>query len=256
MVSIDVIEEIVTRYATLRSQGVDLKDALDSLESEIEVLEGAAKRELSRRLRALENTHKVPPSRPAKPAQPDPEATIEYPAFNVEKVDCPHCGKANPKGEMLCFSCGQLLVKKVPPKFQTQMLHKTAQLAPDDDYFGQDTTLILTARHTRKDYVIRPQDCEDEIVLGRRTRRSPLNPDVDLGDSDGNRLGVSRLHLSVRYDKQYNTVAIFDLGSANGSFVNGQRLHPHEVRILRNNDELRLGHMMLHVQFKHNPGGF
>jgi pSer/pThr/pTyr-binding forkhead associated (FHA) protein len=133
------------------------------------------------------------------------------------------------------------------------MLHQTAQLSPNDDYFGEDSLLILTAQHTRKDYSIRPQDREGDLVIGRRTPRSPLNPDLDLSDSDGNRLGVSRLHLSIRYDPQYNTLTIFDLGSANGSFVNGQRLHPHEVRVLRHNDELRLGHMLLQVTFQHNP---
>jgi len=252
----DLIEQILGRYQALRAQGMDLKAALDSLDREIESLGSSGKLELSRRLRALESRHKPPVSRPPKLAEPDPEATIEYPAVNVAKVSCPHCGKANPQGEMLCYSCGQLLVKKVPPKFKTQMLHKTAQLVPDDDYFGIETTLVLTARNTRKDYEIRPQDCDGELVLGRRTRRSPLNPDIDLTDSDGNRLGVSRLHMSIRYDKEYNTITVFDLGSANGSYVNGQRLHPHEVRILRNNDELRLGHMMLQVRFKHNPNGF
>jgi hypothetical protein len=247
------IEHILARYQALRADGLDLKAALANLDSEIESLGSSGKLELSRKLRALESGKKPLPNRPAKSAAPDPEATIEYPAVNVAKVNCPHCGKANPQGEMLCYACGPLLVKKSPsPSFKTQMLHKTAQLVPDEDYFGMDTTLVLTARHTRKDYEIRPQDRDGEFILGRRTHRSPLNPDVDLGDSDGNRLGVSRLHMSIRYDKEYNSLTVFDLGSANGSYVNGQRLHPHEVRVLRNNDELRLGHMMLLVRFKHS----
>lgn len=257
VVSMNHIEQILARYQALRADGMDLKAALESLNAEIESLGSSGKLELSRKLRALESGPKPLPSRPAKSAPPDPEATIEYPAVNVVKVNCPHCGKTNPQGEMLCYACGQLLVKKVPsPSMKTQMLHKTAQLVPDDDFFGRDTTLVLTVRHARRDYEIRPQDQDGEMVLGRRTRRSPLNPDVDLGDSDGNRLGVSRLHLSIRYDKEYNNLTVFDLGSANGSYINGQRLHPHEVRVLRNNDELRLGHMMLQVRFDHSPSTF
>jgi pSer/pThr/pTyr-binding forkhead associated (FHA) protein len=136
--------------------------------------------------------------------------------------------------------------------YETQVLAQTEDLTPADDHFGATSVLILTARNSQKSYELRPQEREGEWILGRSTRHSPVNPDIDLGDSDGNRLGISRLHLSIRYDMQYNTLTVFDLGSANGSYLNGQRLHPHEVRVLRHSDELRLGHMMLTVEFKHN----
>jgi pSer/pThr/pTyr-binding forkhead associated (FHA) protein len=39
------------------------------------------------------------------------------------------------------------------------------------------------------------------------------------------------------------------MNSANGTFVNGQRLHPQEVRVLRHGDELRLGRMVFQTLF-------
>jgi len=44
-------------------------------------------------------------------------------------------------------------------------------------------------------------------------------------------------------------VQAFDLGSANGSFLNGQRLYPNEKRIVRDSDELRLGRLVMRVRF-------
>ena len=38
-------------------------------------------------------------------------------------------------------------------------------------------------------------------------------------------------------------------GSANSTYLNGQRLLPSEPRILRDNDELRLGRLVIRVTF-------
>ena len=208
-----------------------------------------------RRIRAQETGDESPPAQPVTKPPPLPEdhhsgegeTTGVQPA--VEWITCPHCGKSNQKDEILCYSCGQMIVNS-SSKYQTQVLVQTQELALGDDHFGKDSILVLTARNSQNTYKLRPQEREGEWVLGRSTRHGPMNPDVDLGDSDGNRLGISRLHLSIRYDVQYSTLTVFDLGSANGSFLNGQRLHPHEVRVLRSGDELRLGHMMLTVEFQ------
>jgi pSer/pThr/pTyr-binding forkhead associated (FHA) protein len=48
-----------------------------------------------------------------------------------------------------------------------------------------------------------------------------------------------------------NTVVIVDLDSVNHTYINGQRLHPKEVRVLRDGDELRLGKLSIKVTFKH-----
>jgi pSer/pThr/pTyr-binding forkhead associated (FHA) protein len=41
-----------------------------------------------------------------------------------------------------------------------------------------------------------------------------------------------------------------DLNSSNKTYINGQRVHPHEVRALRDGDELRLGKIIFTVAFK------
>jgi pSer/pThr/pTyr-binding forkhead associated (FHA) protein len=43
---------------------------------------------------------------------------------------------------------------------------------------------------------------------------------------------------------------LIDLGSTNGSFINDQRLVAHQPRILRDGDILRLGSLVVQVNFK------
>ncbi len=249
-------QKILIQYTQLRKQGKDVRETLDVLRASIDSLSDDQQLELARRIRAQETGEEPDPTTaPLSPIQPiDPQSSeVEDTEVQVaiEWIACPHCGKSNQQGEVMCYACGQMLVSGTS-KYQTQVLAPATDLTPAADHFGSDAVLLLTAHNSQKTYELRPQEREAEWILGRSTRHSPMNPDLDLGDSDGNRLGISRLHLSIRYDNQYQTLTVCDLGSANGSFLNGQRLHPHEVRVLRDQDELRLGHMMLMVAFKQN----
>jgi hypothetical protein len=241
------IHQILRHYDRLRRQGVAVKAALETLRTVIDPLPQEIRLELAHSIRAYE---KAPPRRPAR-TQPSAEveetADETNPRLPSDWVTCPHCGKSNKPEDHLCYACGQLLIG-VDDSFQTHVLESDD--SPANDYFDENSVLILTARNSKKNYEIRPQDSERELVLGRCTARSTMTPDIDLSDSEGNRLGVSRLHISIRYDRQYHTLTVFDLGSANGTFVNGQRLHPHEVRVMHHQDELRLGNMILIVTFK------
>jgi hypothetical protein len=62
-------------------------------------------------------------------------------------------------------------------------------------------------------------------------------------------LGVSRLHVALRYDANDNILHVYDLSSANGTYINSQRLHAREMRLLRNGDILQLGRLALQIQF-------
>jgi hypothetical protein len=74
-------------------------------------------------------------------------------------------------------------------------------------------------------------------IVGRGT-----DADLQLLDQ-----GISRRHLDIQFDGNYATV--YDLGSTNGTTVNG-----HEVgsQVLRHGDVLRAGHTRL--VFHHEPG--
>ncbi|MBZ0291248.1 MAG: FHA domain-containing protein [Anaerolineae bacterium] len=236
----NALKTIVTRYQALRATGMPVKAALNDLRAEIEPLAEKEKQELARQLRALEaSQEKTLHPLHSKSAPPVKE---------IVWVNCPHCGKSNQKHELLCYSCGGLL-DRTNTASETQALAETNDLTLSDDFYGQDSMLELKVRGTGALFTVQPQKCEHEVVIGRSTQGSAMIPDVDLAKAEGEKYGVSRLHLTIRYQARYNTLSVFDLGSANGTYINGQRLHPQEVRVLRNGDELRLGRLVMNVIF-------
>lgn len=167
-------------------------------------------------------------------------------------LECPHCGAKNRVTEVFCYACGQLLQENAT-QFETRHFASATDELYTVDYFGRDSVVILTPRDDATPYEIRPQLRNHEVVIGRSSGTTAMRPDVDLARLDAASLGVSRLHLALRYEETDSNIIVYDLGSANGSFINGQTLHPKEVRVLRHGDELRLGRLVLGVLY-HHPG--
>jgi adenylate cyclase len=96
---------------------------------------------------------------------------------------------------------------------------------------------ILTMRSPvgePREYVLRP----GKTTLGRKS-----DNDIHLLDAS-----ASRFHAEIHYDPQANTIAIHDLGSMNGSFVNHERLV--EPRPLAPEDEIRIGEHIITLTFR------
>ena len=92
-------------------------------------------------------------------------------------------------------------------------------------------SLSVTSGHGRGASVA----LDDELVLGRSCTRLPgLRADTE----------ISRVHARVWRDVD-GELMIEDLGSRNGTFLNGSRIH--EPRLLRTGDWLRVGQTMLEV---------
>lgn len=167
-------------------------------------------------------------------------------------VECANCHAKNRADAVFCYSCGYLL-DQIPGMYGTKRFADAVSNAYDSAYFGPDSVLVLRVRDDNTDYDLRPQLSDHEIVIGRNTDQSVMSADVDLSIHRADQLGVSRLHLAVTWQRKENTLQVYDLGSANGSFLNGQKIHPKEIRVLRNGDQLRLGRLVLRTDFYH-PG--
>lgn len=81
----------------------------------------------------------------------------------------------------------------------------------------------------------------DVLTCGRSAEN-----DLVLGD-----LSVSRRH--ARFERRPEGYALTDLGSANGTYVNGQFLAPSTPRLLRDGDQLALGDNVLTLRLPARP---
>jgi len=84
-----------------------------------------------------------------------------------------------------------------------------------------------------------------EVDAGRLDAAHGIFPDLDLTPDGGRKGGVSRRHCKIH--QQGSDYLVEDVGSANGTFLNGQRLTPYLPHVLENGDKLQLGHIELQV---------
>src|SRR5262245_21461137 len=146
----DTIERIFARYTQLRDNGVETTAALDLLRDNITPLSQDEKHRLARFIRALEAGEiKSPVAAPVSPAfQPPPPPQAESKplirriTLQAEFVECPKCGKRNPKNEMLCYSCGDFL-HPGNSKQATRALLETSEMFYTDEFFTSESVLSL-----------------------------------------------------------------------------------------------------------------
>ena len=91
------------------------------------------------------------------------------------------------------------------------------------------------------------QDLASSLIVGRADEDDPQQPDVDLNPAGAKQAGVSRLH--ARFSLQENTLYVEDLGSTNGTRINGFDLIPGKSYRLTTGDELELGSLRMTARF-------
>jgi len=75
-----------------------------------------------------------------------------------------------------------------------------------------------------------------------------IYPEVDLTEDLALDHGVSREHASIF--RRNEIVVVEDLGSTNGTLLNGDRLAPFLPQLLKDGDQLQLGKLLVEVRFK------
>ncbi len=164
--------------------------------------------------------------------------------------NCPYCAYENREGVFFCEECGH-------PFLGSTGSLATTRLSQDERSEFHGRTTWGTARFNTDDsIVIRVRDyaepinmrAKNEILLGRSDFQSSGGLDLDLAPFGAAEQGVSRRHAIIRRGE--NTLTLEDLGSTNGTHLNGQRLTPNQPRVLRDGDEIRIGKLVFHIFFK------
>jgi hypothetical protein len=163
---------------------------------------------------------------------------------------CPYCAYENREGILFCEECGQpfvggtdtlatsRLVQNDQVGFQGRVTWGTAR-------FDSGSSLVVHIRDHAEPIVL---DAKEEILLGRSDPHSSTRPGLDLAPFGAAEQGVSRQHAVIRRGE--DTLTLVDLGSTNGTHLNGQRLIPNQPRVLRDGDEIRMGKLAFHIFFK------
>ncbi|MBI1878220.1 MAG: protein kinase [Chloroflexi bacterium] len=87
----------------------------------------------------------------------------------------------------------------------------------------------------------------NELIIGRAS--NDVTPDIDLGPYGGGKAGVSRRHNRLlRRDSGW---FVEDLGSKNGTFVNGIKVIPSQMITLKEGDVIRCGQIELQFGLEH-----
>lgn len=122
--------------------------------------------------------------------------------------------------------------------------------APDetanDVVFEPNMALRLVISGSDIPIVLSPS--EQECVLGRRDPVAGDMPDVDLSPYAAFQMGLSRRHAAIRLAS--NRLYVWDMGSKNGTFLNGKKLQALKPHMVRSGDELRCGKMVIKLYFE------
>ncbi len=176
---------------------------------------------------------------------------------------CPVCSYVNRVGEVFCTKCGSNLRTGTPP-LSTKTLGEEAseeyqdvlevETIDEDSTSGRGTDVFPKGGSLRLEIEGSPEPIHlsmshREIVLGRRDPATGALPDVDMTPFAGYRMGVSRRHSQIRYADD-DHLDVFDLGSSNGTFLNGQRLEAHYPYRLHDGDRVGLGQIVIRMFFQ------
>ena len=154
----------------------------------------------------------------------------------TDMIACSSCGTLNAAGESFCTNCGAPLQGTPAPTVPTMapVVEQTAAPAPA----GLHPRLLVEADNQEFDLT-----GKDNITLGREDAVSNIYPDVDLTPHGGEEGGVSRLHARIFVENgQY---MLEDENSTNFTFLNRQKLTAKTPTPLHDNDEIKLGRVLL-----------
>lgn len=158
---------------------------------------------------------------------------------------CPNCQNKEMSGSLFCSECGTQLV--YPESMSTQAIYRSQS----DTNLGSSvrqanlpeatTPAIeaLVSLHLLESGHILPLVGRTEFTLGRVAEGQPILPDIDLSPYEAYAQGVSRLHAILKIKS--DAITVMDLGSSNGSRVNGQKIPPNVDFTINHGDIIALG---------------
>lgn len=165
-------------------------------------------------------------------------------------ITCRVCNNQEYHGAFFCGECGSQLVLADDKNVNTFIYPSQARELELDisntipKKLLENKTFILYYLEQKE--VINIPD-QNEFTIGRIVDGQVITPDVDLNPYKAFDKGVSRLHATIRINSEKNKIHVIDLGSANGSSVNGYDIPANSEVPLNHGDVLTLGKFSMKV---------
>jgi len=165
-------------------------------------------------------------------------------------ITCKVCNNQEFHGVLFCGECGSQLAF-ASDKMVNTLVYPNQNRGLDFDFTQtipkkllEESTFILYSTE-REEVIDIPE--QKEFTIGRFAEGQVITPDVDLNDYEAFDMGISRLHATIRINSEKNKIFVIDLGSANGSFVNGYEIPANSEVPLNHGDVLSLGKFNMKV---------
>jgi hypothetical protein len=163
-------------------------------------------------------------------------------------IICPNCQHKEMIGAIYCSECGGRLIDMTIEtlKIHTAETHQEAKR--DTGRIQQPPPMHLQSwisLNMLESGQILPLADRTEFTLGRSAEGQPIVPDVDLSPHDAYANGVSRLHALLKLIQ--DQIIIMDLGSSNGTYINGSQLPPYVETPVTHGDVICLGKLKMQL---------
>jgi hypothetical protein len=166
-------------------------------------------------------------------------------------IKCPSCGKRHPENTLFCDECGAYLLAEGRKRTDPLAVEDVAWMETDfgvsgsfDDQSAQPLIIRVSVLESGRQIEF---PLSKEISIGRLDATTATFPDVDLTTDGALEKGVSRRHAKIT--RKGAELYLEDLGSVNGTFLNGKRLTPYLPHVLNHRDEIRLGKISMRIHF-------
>lgn len=162
---------------------------------------------------------------------------------------CPNCHHKEMLGALFCSECGAQLIDSGSLTTQSMQTDSMGAIPPSVDPNFRPVPPpaldVWISLHLLESGQILPLSDRNEFTLGRVSDGQPIMPDVDLSPYQAYANGVSRLHAVLK--RSGKAIKIMDLGSSNGTYLNGKRLSPHAEVTIQHGDVIALGKLKIQV---------
>jgi hypothetical protein len=177
----------------------------------------------------------------------------------IKMIECWFCQATDTVKNNICSQCGT---------YQSEDVERTTDpLDPDEASTAAQPTAdhghprsiasrltpvairLKIGNRKREDFLLLTKD----IYIGRHEPFLNLYPEIDLAHDGPDANTTSRRHAVIT--KQSDQVFIEDLGSTNGTFINGKKIDPHLREPIKSGDILRMGKLTVEVEIQDTIDG-